>query len=140
MLGSMEAGLAFSNAILGAVHAMAHSLGGILDLAHGECNAILLEAVIDFNYSSVPQRYACVAEAMGLELQGKTSAQIKGDLLDCITQLRKSVGVNKRLKDLGLGINDLPVLARGAMIDTCMATNPRIPTQHEIEAIYERAL
>ena len=49
MLGSMKAGLAFSNAILGAVHAMAHSLGGYLDLPHGECNAMLLEHVINYN-------------------------------------------------------------------------------------------
>jgi len=140
MLGSMEAGLAFSNAILGAVHAMAHSLGGIMDLAHGECNAILLEAVIDYNYSSVPQRYTCVAEAMGIEVQGMKSEQIKQVLLDYIIQLKKAVGINKRLRDFGLGLKDLPVLSRGAMIDACMATNPRTPSQHEIEAIYERAL
>ncbi len=54
MLGSMQAGLAFSNASLGAVHAMAHSLGGYKDLPHGECNAMLLPHVIDFNYTARP--------------------------------------------------------------------------------------
>lgn len=49
MLASLEAGLAFSNASLGAVHAMAHSLGGYLDLPHGECNVLLLDHVVAFN-------------------------------------------------------------------------------------------
>ncbi|HCA63058.1 MAG TPA: alcohol dehydrogenase, partial [Pseudomonas sp.] len=57
MLGSMQAGLAFSNAILGAVHAMSHSLGGYLDLPHGVCNAVLVEHVVAFNYDAAPARY-----------------------------------------------------------------------------------
>jgi len=140
MLGSMEAGLAFSNAILGAVHAMAHSLGGLLDMAHGECNAILLEPVIDYNFASVPERYACVAEAMGIELKRMTSNEIKGALLSQIARLRTAVGVNRRLRDFGIGLSNIPELARIAMDDVCMATNPGIPTQHDIEVIYERAL
>lgn len=62
MLGSMQAGLAFSNAILGAVHAMSHSLGGYLDLPHGLCNAALVEHVVAFNYSAAPERFKVIAE------------------------------------------------------------------------------
>ncbi|PKM78705.1 MAG: alcohol dehydrogenase [Firmicutes bacterium HGW-Firmicutes-15] len=140
MLGSMEAGLAFSNAILGAVHAMAHSLGGLLDMAHGECNAILLEPVIDFNYSSASERYVGVAEAMGIEQQGMTSNEVKRALLCEIIRLRKAVRVDNRLSNIGIGRSDIPQLARDAIKDVCMATNPRTPTQNEIEGIYERAL
>ena len=57
MMGSLQAGLAFSNASLGAVHAMAHSLGGWLDLPHGECNALLLEHVIAYNYPQAAERF-----------------------------------------------------------------------------------
>ncbi len=70
MLGSLEAGLAFSNASLGATHAMAHSLGGLLDLPHGECNAMLLNHVIAFNHPAAEVRYQAVAEAMGLDVAG----------------------------------------------------------------------
>ena len=70
MQGSLQAGLAFSNAILGATHAMAHSLGGALDIAHGECNAILLDHVIEFNMPAAPERFEQIAEAMGLDLRG----------------------------------------------------------------------
>ena len=65
MLGSVYAGLAFSNAILGAVHAMAHSLGGLLDLPHGQCNAILLDHVMDYNFSAEPERYTDIGLALG---------------------------------------------------------------------------
>lgn len=62
MLGSLQAGLAFSNASLGAVHAMSHSMGGLLDLPHGECNSILLEHIIRINFDTVPERYRDIAK------------------------------------------------------------------------------
>ena len=55
----------FSNAILGAVHAMAHSLGGHLDLPHGECNAILLPYVIRVNFPHAVERYSRIVEKNG---------------------------------------------------------------------------
>ena len=57
MMGSLLAGIAFSNASLGLVHGMAHSLGGALDLAHGDCNSILLEHVVKFNYDAAEEKY-----------------------------------------------------------------------------------
>ena len=65
MLGSLLAGLAFSNASLGLAHAMAHSLGGLLEQPHGMCNALLLSHVVGFNYPAVPERYDNIARAMG---------------------------------------------------------------------------
>jgi len=139
MLASMEAGLAFSNAILGAVHAMAHSLGGLLDLAHGECNAILLEPVIAFNYIAAPERYAHIAQAMGVDLAGLSKNDIKHALMDAIRQLRKNAGVTRQLGDIGVSRADIPELAGKAIEDACMATNPVAPTLKEIEDIYHAA-
>ncbi|MGE5390932.1 MAG: alcohol dehydrogenase-like regulatory protein ErcA [Deltaproteobacteria bacterium] len=139
MLASMEAGLAFSNAILGAVHAMAHSLGGLLDLAHGECNAILLEPVIAFNYSAAPGRYAHVAQAMGIDLGGLSEIEIKHALLERISDLRRSVGITRQLGQIGVKPEDIPELSRKALEDACMATNPIAPTLQEIEDIYHAA-
>ncbi|MBU1231849.1 MAG: iron-containing alcohol dehydrogenase, partial [Proteobacteria bacterium] len=70
MLASMEAGLAFSNAVLGAVHAMSHSLGGFLDLPHGECNSLLLEHVINYNFEAAPERFRIIAETLGIDTRG----------------------------------------------------------------------
>ena len=133
MLGSLYAGLAFSNASLGAVHAMAHSLGGFLDFAHGEANAILLPHVLDFNYEASSERYLQIGKAMGLQDPDK------GSLIAAVTQLVKAAGIHRSLAAMGLQSGDIPELARKAMLDACMVTNPRRPTQQEIEAIYERA-
>jgi alcohol dehydrogenase len=140
MLGSLLAGLAFSNASLGAVHAMAHSLGGLLDLPHGECNAILLEHVIAYNFCKVPDRYARLGEVMGLDLHGIQSSEIQDAVISEIRRLKRSVGIHKTLGERGTKHSDIPDLAEKAMQDPCMVTNPRIPTQRDIEVIYEEAL
>ena len=133
MLGSLYAGLAFSNASLGAVHAMAHSLGGFLDFAHGKANAILLPHVIDFNFQMAADRYLRIGEAMGLEHPDKAA------LLAEVTRLSEAVGIDYRLGQQGLHREDIPELAQKAMQDACMVTNPRRPTQQDIEAVYEKA-
>lgn len=140
MLGSMLAGLAFSNAILGAVHAMAHSLGGLLDLPHGECNAILLKHVMAYNFDFAPERYLIIGETMGMELHGMPLGKKKAAILGEISRLQKSVGIDRTLGQLGVQRSHIPDLARNAIKDACMATNPRKATQRDIEVVYEEAL
>lgn len=140
MLGSLEAGLAFSNASLGAVHAMAHSLGGLLDLHHGECNAILLDHVIDFNFEAVSERYTHIGEMMGLNLNGMTSNDKKMVILQELRYLKNVAGVNRTLKEIGVKKSDISPLSKNAMEDPCIITNPRWPEIEEIEKIFENAL
>jgi alcohol dehydrogenase len=137
MLGSLHAGLAFSNASLGAVHAMAHSLGGFLDLPHGEANALLLSHVMAFNFVAAADRYQQVGRAMGLDCQPE---QAKSALLAALARLRGAAGVDRTLGQLGVQRRHIPELAEKAMQDACMVTNPRRPTQRDIEEIYEAAL
>lgn len=139
MLGSLHAGLAFSNASLGAVHAMAHSLGGLLDLPHGHCNAILLPHVMDFNYDTVPERYRSIGEAMGLNLEGMASDHQRRAVLGKVEHLQRSAGVCQPLGQIGTPRRDIPKLAENAMQDACMVTNPRKPNGKDIEEIYEKA-
>jgi alcohol dehydrogenase len=139
-LASLDAGLAFSNAILGAVHGMAHSLGGSLDLPHGECNAILLGPVIAFNYPSAPRRYRKVAKALGCHVDDLQDDEVLDMLLGAIKALRAEVRLNRNLGELGVTRADIPRLAALAMQDPCILTNPRKPAQADIEAIYEAAL
>jgi alcohol dehydrogenase class IV len=140
MLASMEAGLAFSNAVLGAVHAMAHSLGGFLDLPHGECNSLLLEHVVNFNHKASPERFAVVAKTLGMDIRGKRPKDITKDLFDYIRRLRYSLGISKNLGQAGVKACDIPDLARNAVNDACLLTNPRKAGQRDIEFIYEEAL
>lgn len=140
MLGSLLGGLAFSNASLGAVHAMAHSLGGYSDLPHGKCNALLLEHVAEFNFDACPGRYAAIgASLQSSQARGKTPVT-KEDLVHALRTLRESLGVTDRLADLGVSKKDLPELAGKAIRDPCLATNPKKMTVEDIERIYERAL
>jgi alcohol dehydrogenase class IV len=140
MLASLEAGLAFSNASLGAVHAMAHSLGGYLDLPHGECNAILLEHVLAYNYAVAPERYDRIGEALGFDLQGMNSGQKRRAILDLVHKIKKAAGISNTLADRGVKTTDIPILAGKAMADPCLITNPRRPNQRDLEVIYEEAL
>lgn len=140
MLGSLHAGLAFSNASLGAVHAMAHSLGGLLDTPHGEANAILLSHVVNYNFDSSPERYEYIGEAMGMNMKGLTSKEKKKSLCEKLIQLRQEAGINKSLGQIGTEKSHIPKLAENAIEDACIFTNPRKPSARDIEVIYEEAL
>ncbi len=140
MLASLFAGLAFSNASLGAVHAMAHSLGGLLDLPHGMCNAILLPHVMAYNFESATRQYINLGRYLGLDLPGDNISSPKVVLLDAIQNLGREMGFNKTLGDLGVKPEYLDDLAENAMRDACMVTNPRIPNKDEIKTIYGKAL
>jgi alcohol dehydrogenase class IV len=140
MLGSLEAGLAFSNASLGATHAMAHSIGGLLDLPHGQCNAMLLNGVIDFNFGHAEQRYRNAAIAMGLEVGGLASTEIRKRLVAEIARLRGAAGLGDTLSHAGVHRTEVRELAEIALHDPCVVTNPRRPGQRDIEVIYEESL
>lgn len=140
MLGSLEAGLAFSNASLGAVHAMAHSLGGYLDLPHGECNALLLEHVIAYNFPAATERFHDIAMAMGIPEHASESGECLAPLTAAIRTLRISAGITNSLRTVGVTADAIPILAGKAMKDACMVTNPRRPSTADIESIYEQAL
>jgi alcohol dehydrogenase class IV len=135
MLASLHAGLAFSNASLGLVHAMAHSLGGFKDLSHGECNALLLEYVVDFNFSSEPERYLKIAKTLGFD-----DLNDKYGLINGIANLKIETGVNRTLKEIGVEEKDIPELAQRAMQDPCIVTNPVIPKKIDVEEIFKNAL
>jgi len=140
MLGSMKAGLAFSNAILGAVHAMSHSLGGFLDLPHGLCNAMLLEHVINFNYPEAENRFKVIAQTLGIDVRGLTTLQVKQRLIQHLVALKANVGLTQKLGINGVTPSDIPILSAKAMTDPCILTNPRRSNQRDVEVVYEEAL
>lgn len=140
LMGSLQAGLAFSNAILGATHAMAHSLGGFLNLAHGECNAILLGPVIQYNYSACPEKFQRIGEILGLSLEGLSDEAAAQELRQGIESFRRKLGIYNTLKDLGVNRSEIIKLVEYALQDSCMATNPRVMTAKDVESVYEQAL
>ncbi len=140
MLASTYAGLAFSNAILGAVHAMAHSLGGLLDLPHGLCNAILLDHVMGYNFDAEPGRYGDLARALGRDVPPDASdAELRAASLGAVRDLKRAVGVKDELCKMGVTDDDLPLLAEKALADACMLTNPKRPSLEEVMEILRHA-
>lgn len=140
MLGSLHAGMAFSNASLGAVHAMSHSLGGLLDLPHGECNAILLEHLVKYNFKYSPDRFRKISSAMGLELSKENDEFVLKILIEKIRELRTGVGIRNDFKSINIDKSQIPILAENALKDACMVTNPVALSKGDIEAIYEEII
>jgi len=139
-LGSLHAGLAFSNASLGAVHALAHSLGGFLNLPHGECNGLLLEHVIRFNMDSASDRYEQIGRAMDIDVQGMTERQRAARIVGEIGAMRSRIGIIDSLASRGVHLTDIPELAAHALNDACLVTNPRRANLGDIKVIYGEAL
>jgi alcohol dehydrogenase class IV len=139
-IASLEAGAAFSNAILGAVHALAHPLGGYYDIHHGMANAVLLPVVLRKNLDYAPEKYALIANAMGIDTRGKSSREAAEQVPGRIEDLIKALHIPAKLSQLGVRKEDLPALARDAATDLCMMTNPQRFDAAEIEAMYMNAL
>ena len=133
-------GMAFNNASLGHVHAMAHQLGGFYNLPHGVCNAILLPHVERFNLIAKMSRFADIARALGENVDGLSVRDAAEKALDSIRALSADVGIPKGLKELGVKEADLKIMAENAQKDACGLTNPRRPTLENVIEIYRWAL
>lgn len=134
------AGMAFNNASLGYVHAMAHQLGGFYNLPHGVCNAILLPHVCEFNLIACPDRYAKIAQLMGVNTTGLTVTEAAYAAIDAIRELSASIGIPSSLAELGVKEQDLSVMSENAQKDACMLTNPRKASHAQVVNIFKAAL
>ena len=134
------AGMAFNNASLGYVHAMAHQLGGFYNLPHGVCNAILLPAVCDYNLIACPDRFADIADFMGVNTDGMSVIEAAAAGIEAIRELSASIGIPAGLTDLNVKEEDLAVMAGNAQKDACMLTNPRSATLDQVIGIYKAAM
>lgn len=132
------AGVAFSNAGLGIVHAMAHQLGGFYNMPHGECNAMLLPHAMRFNFDMNKKRYAAVGKALGLPTDAMTVDQAANAAIQWIVDISKRIKI-PALKDSKFDPNDVQTLSMNAMHDACMAANTRQPSVAEVAQIYMNA-
>jgi len=133
------AGMAFNNASLGFVHAMAHQLGGFYDLPHGVCNAVLLPHVQSFNALVCPHRLSDVAKALGADIHGMSAEEGAQAAIAAIRSLARDVEIPAGLRELGAKLQDIPILATNALKDACGLTNPRAADQRQIEEIFRSA-
>lgn len=134
------AGMAFNNASLGYVHAMAHQLGGFYDLPHGVCNAILLPHVQRFNSALAAGRLRDCAQALGCNVSGLSDKEGAALCIETIQALARQVHIPAGLRELNVKEEDIPVLAANALKDACGLTNPIQATHEEIMAIFHAAM
>jgi alcohol dehydrogenase len=137
--GQYLAGIAFNNASLGYVHAMAHQLGGFYNLPHGVCNAILLPHVERFNLIGNLDRFRDIAIAMGENVDGLSTHEAALKAIESIKTLSKEVGIPANLKELGVKPEDFDIMATNAKLDACQATNPRKATKEQVIEIFRQA-
>ena len=142
LLASCIAGMGFVNSMTGAVHALAHSLGGQYGIPHGLANAILLPHVMDFNVSERPERFMMVADAMGIPVEGKDPEAAGRLAVQAVKDLLKKVGLTQTLKDFGVpadreALKPLVELASG---DGQISYNPRYCEDEDILNLYLKAL
>ena len=134
------AGMAFNNAGLGHVHAMSHQLGGMYDLPHGVCNALLLPHVCEANLMAAQERYADIAEALGENVYGLAVREAAQMAVVAIRCLSADVGIPSNLTELGVQDKDIETMVKHAQLDVCAATNPRRLNDKEVAAIFRAAM
>ncbi|MHC1684595.1 MAG: iron-containing alcohol dehydrogenase [Clostridiaceae bacterium] len=121
------AGMAFSNALLGIVHSMAHKTGAVFHIPHGCANAIFLPYVIQYNRTNCEDRYADIARA--LKLDGNTDAELTDALIEMINKMNDDLAIPHSMKEYGVTEDDfkanLSFIAHNAVLDACTGSNPR---------------
>lgn len=136
---SLLAGMAFNNANLGYVHAMAHQLGGLYDMAHGVANAVLLPHVCRYNLIANPEKFADIATFMGENTTGLSTMDAAECAINAIARLSKDVGIPQHLNELGVKEADFPYMAEMALKDGNAFSNPRKGNEKEIVEIFRQA-
>ncbi|WP_321328088.1 iron-containing alcohol dehydrogenase [uncultured Ilyobacter sp.] len=134
------AGMAFNNASLGNVHAMAHQLGGFYNLPHGVCNAILLPQVQEFNLIAYPERFVDIARALGESIEGISTMEAAAKAISAIKRLSQDVGIPSGLRELGVKEEDFSTLADNTLKDVCIATNPRKSSKNQIIQLFRDSM
>ncbi|WP_419749351.1 iron-containing alcohol dehydrogenase [Terrisporobacter petrolearius] len=134
------AGMAFNNASLGYVHAIAHQYGGFYNLPHGVCNAILLPAVQEFNAKVAAKQLKDCAKFMGVDVSGMNDDEGAAACIAAIRKLSVDVNIPKGFAELGANEKDFDILATNALKDACGATNPLQATHDEIKAILAKVM
>lgn len=138
LLGSLLAGIGLANAGVTAVHSLSYPLGGRFRIPHGVGNGLLLPAVMEYNALSCPERFARLAEAMGIETKNLTFTEAAFKAVAAVKKLAQEIEVPQKLSDLGIPRSALPWMAEEALkVLRPLENNPRPLTKEDVLRIYE---
>ncbi|MFD1472390.1 iron-containing alcohol dehydrogenase [Companilactobacillus mishanensis] len=135
----MLGGMAFNNADLGYVHAMAHQLGGQYDAPHGVCCAILLPIVEEYNIVACPERFAELADIMGENTEGLSVRDAAQLSIKAMRQMADDVGIPRSIKEIGAKSEDFELMAENALKDGNAFSNPRKGTKQDIIDLFQKS-
>jgi alcohol dehydrogenase class IV len=142
-IASNMAGAAFSHAMVGCIHGMAHALGGMCRVPHGTANAILLPHGMEYNFDEVGKKYARLAPILGEETKGVSDEEAGRRVIAAVRklneQLKAACGLPTRLRDVGVPQEKLTELAEAAVQDGTSFYNPRMMTADEIHTVLQTA-
>jgi alcohol dehydrogenase class IV len=139
MAASMMGAVAFQKG-LGTVHSLAHPLSTVAGLHHGLTNAILLPHVMRFNMTVARDRLAALAAALGVDTHSLSPDGAAEAAVAAIEKLNTDIGIPKRLSEVGVSAEMIPLMVPKAMEDGCYRCNPRTTTAADMEALYRQAL
>lgn len=133
------AGMAFSNALLGIVHSMAHKVGAVFHIPHGCANAIFLPYVIQYNRVACEDRYADIARTLGLK--GESNKELTDALIETINEMNTQLNIPHTMKEYGITEEDFKLnvefISKNAILDACTGSNPREITSEVMEKLFE---
>ena len=137
---SLLAGMAFNNAGLGYVHAMAHQLGGLYDMPHGVANAMLLPTIERWNMISNPEKFRDIAVFMGENIDGLSVLEAAEKAIAAIERLSSDIGIPSGLALKGVKEEDFELMAKLALEDGNAGSNPRVGTEKDIVELFKQAM
>lgn len=133
------AGMAFSNALLGICHSMAHKTGAVFHIPHGCANAIYLPYVIKFNAKECADRYAEIAKSAGLA--GTTEDELVNSLIELVKDFNKKMSIPSTLKEYGIAEDEfnakVELISERAIEDACTGSNPREISKEEMVKLFK---
>jgi alcohol dehydrogenase class IV len=137
LVASALAGVAFSQTLLGNVHAMSHPVSGHYGVPHGVANAILLPHIMDFNLLACPDRFADIASALGEDIDGLSDTEAAEVAVDAVETLNDELGIPADLTEAGARRDGIPKMAKDAMKSINIQLNPRTTSLQNVITLYE---
>ena len=140
-IAATMAGWAFANAMVGIVHAMAHSIGAVAHVPHGIANGILLPDCMEFNLEDAADGYAMIAEAMGVREKGMDDSEAARAAIQAMREFTRKIGHPQKLSEMGVSGKDIEKAAEMSLSDGSIVNNPRIVMDSaEILEIFQKTM
>ncbi|CAM3488520.1 iron-containing alcohol dehydrogenase [Aeromicrobium ponti] len=141
LLGSLMAGMAFSNAGTATAHALAYPIGGLVKSPHGEVTGLLLPYVMEFNAQVEKKKMKRIAQAFGVDTNGLSESEAAMAARDAVFGLLAAIGLPTKLSQIGIKEENIPeIVEKTLKIDRLIRNNPRIPTAKNLEELIRKAI